>query len=143
MFGLKRKFKNSRRGFIKREDGSPTVEAVLWLPLFMVIFGFMVDGATIFFGQAKMLRVVQDANRHMSVNRLQSATETQDYVVERLRRVGIAATATTTEPAPGVIATVAVATVGQLEILGTLTFLTSDSLEIAVAAEHINERWDG
>ena len=41
------------------------VEAVLWLPIFLVIFGLMVDSALVFHGQSKVLRVVQDADHNL------------------------------------------------------------------------------
>lgn len=72
------------RTFRKGEDGSATVEAVLWLPVLFMVFAMAVDAAFLFFGQNRALRVVQDANRMLSVGRLTSEVEVEDYVKEQL-----------------------------------------------------------
>lgn len=143
MAGLRSKLRKSRRRFSRREDGSPSVETVLWLPFFMVVFGFIVDASMIFFGQAKMLRVVQDANRYLSVGRLEDPAATAAYVQTTLADIGVPVTVTSGEGDPGVITTYATTTVNQLEILGTFSFLAGRDLTIVAHADHMIEDWEG
>ena len=73
-----------KAGFLRREDGTVTVEAVLWLPVFIAIFAMIVDVTMIMFGQAQALRVVQDANRLVSVGVLRSEEATRTFIQSRL-----------------------------------------------------------
>lgn len=125
--------------FLRREDGTATVEAVLWFPIFIAVFGLMVDAAMIFHGQAKVLRVIQDGNRNYSIGRLTTETETENYIENVLADLNITATAETTETA-GVAYTVVTVQAAQLQILGYFSALTS--LEIQVGAEHMIENWE-
>lgn len=154
MAGLRMSFRKSHHRFSRREDGLVTVEAVLWLPLFLVIFGFIVDGSSIFFGQTKMLRVVQDANRNMSIGRFNDPTSTalcdptaiartELYAEAALARIGVTANATSACANAGVVTTSITTNVGQLELLGTFGFLAGDSMTIAVTADHMIETWEG
>lgn len=61
------------RVFARNEEGSATIEAVLWLPVFIAFFCLFADASFIFFGQNKAYRLVQDVNRKLSVGRLDSA----------------------------------------------------------------------
>lgn len=56
--------------FRRNEEGSATIEAVLWLPLFVFFFVMLADAATIFTNQARILRIVQDGTRIYSVGGL-------------------------------------------------------------------------
>lgn len=68
------------RKFLNREDGSVTIEAVLWLPMFMLFFVMIADVSLIFNGQSRLQRLVQDANRYYSVGRLTSDAETEAFL---------------------------------------------------------------
>ena len=61
-----------------------TVEAVIWLPIFIGIFALIVDVTMIMSRQAQALRVVQDANRLVSVGVLKSEEETTTFIRTRL-----------------------------------------------------------
>ena len=89
MFGRRIQVNLRSPRFLRREDGSAMVEAVLWLPIFLVIFGLMVDSALVFHGQSKVLRVVQDANRNMSIGRLDTDDDVETYITTRLAVYGI------------------------------------------------------
>jgi Flp pilus assembly protein TadG len=78
---IRRKFPG---GFLRREDGAVTVEAVLWLPIFIAIFALIVDATMIMSGQAQALRVVQDANRLVSVGSIKSEEDTRTFIQTRL-----------------------------------------------------------
>ena len=125
--------------FFGKEEGTATVEAVLWFPIFILVFGLMVDAAMIFHGQAKVLRVIQDGNRNYSIGRLRTPEETQNYVINTLANLNITAEALTVENAGVATTTVRVAA-AQLQILGYFSALTN--LEIEVSADHLLENWE-
>lgn len=72
------------RRFVSRDEGSSTIEAVLWLPVFIGAFCLMADAAFIFNGQTIAMRTVQDANRNMSIGRLQTTAEVEAEVENNL-----------------------------------------------------------
>lgn len=78
----------SRLGAVKRflanDNGSATVEAVLWLPMFAMLLGLFADVSMIFNNQSRIMRVVQDANRDFSIGRLTSTGETENFVKTEL-----------------------------------------------------------
>ena len=127
------------RNFFRRETGAATVETVLWFPLFIAVFGLMLDVAMIFHGQAKVLRVVQDGNREYSIGRLTTAGAAESQIEGELAALGIQASATTSEKA-GVAHTVVRVPASQLQVIGYFTAFTS--LQVTVTAEHMIENWE-
>lgn len=126
--------------FLRRQDGGPTVETVLWFPLIIVIFGLMVDTAMIFHGQAKILRVIQDGNRTLAVGRLADTEATQVFIEDALDDIHITATALTTISGGGVASTTVTVGVGQLQAIGF--FSAFSALSINVTAEQMIENWE-
>lgn len=127
--------------FRKEDQGTATVEAVLWLPIFVFIFGLMVDASMIFHNQTKVLRVVQDANRHYSIGRFDAA-ETETYIKDTLGGLKITPkTVKTTKSTNGVAHTRVVVSAAQLQMLGYFSAL--EGLEIQVLAQHLLENWEG
>jgi Flp pilus assembly protein TadG len=59
------------------EDGSTTVEAVLWIPFFLLLLALVADASLLFHRQAQMLRAVQDANRAFSTGQFTSPADVQ------------------------------------------------------------------
>ena len=51
-----------RRGWLSRfrrdEEGSATIEAVLWIPMFMFLTVLIADTSFIFFGRAQAMRLI-------------------------------------------------------------------------------------
>ena len=66
---------------IAADDGSATVEAVLWIPFFMLLLALIADASFLFHRQAQMLRAVQDANRAFSTGQLDSTDAVQAVLV--------------------------------------------------------------
>ena len=93
-----RQFLRPLNRFRSNEDGAATIEAVLWLPFFFMLFGALADVSMVFFNQSRLLRIVQDANRTMSIGRFTTTTQTQDYVVSRAQGFSQHASALTTVP---------------------------------------------
>lgn len=73
------------RSFLRREDGTATVEFVIWLPLVLLVFGLIVDFSLVFGGEAQALRVVQDANRGLSVGHFQTIDSAKAYVLAQVQ----------------------------------------------------------
>lgn len=125
--------------FLMRRDGAATVETVIWFPFFIFIFGLMVDVAMIYNGQARLTRLVQEANREFSVGRLTTTDETETFIEGELAAVDLVGTARTV-----IIAGVAVTNVelaaNQLQLLGFFSSL--NPLVLNVSAEHMIENWE-
>lgn len=131
---LLRKFRRPR-AFMRRQDGSATVEAVLWMPIFMVVFAFMVDTSMVFNGQSKVLRVIQDANRNMSVGRFTTNAEVENYINTELGKFNVVPTMTQTQSNSAVVLTAVTVPVGQLQIIGLFSAIFN--LEVDVTAGHL------
>jgi Flp pilus assembly protein TadG len=72
------------RRFARKEDGAATIEAVLWLPVFVLIMALAVDVTMIFHAYSRVLRVVQDVNRAVSVGRIEDTEDAEDKMVQML-----------------------------------------------------------
>lgn len=126
--------------FLTRADGAATVETILWFPLFMVVFGLMLDVAMMFHGQAKVLMVVQEGNREYSIGRIADEAATETYIQNQLAQLNIQANATTVEVA-GVARSSVTVPFTELQVLGY--FSAFDNLTVTVSAEHMIEYWEG
>ena len=127
--------------FLRRQDGTATVEAVLWFPIFIAVFGLMVDAAMIFHGQSKVLRVVQDANRNLSIGRLDTDAEVESYINAQLALVGVTPSRTEalSDMTQGTVSTLVVVPASEFGLLGYFKVLTN--LEVPVTAQHMREDW--
>ena len=127
--------------FFKRQDGTATVEAVLWFPIFIAVFGLMVDAAMIFHGQSKVLRVVQDANRNLSIGRLDSDAEVIAYINTELAEVGVTPSRTEalSDATSGIVSTLVVIPASEFQLLGYFSVITN--MEVPVTAQHMREDW--
>jgi hypothetical protein len=96
------------RRFARREDGGATIEAVLWFPVFFLVFVMLIDAATIFMNQARILRVVQDGNRLYAVNFFSSDAAFKSWVETSLDPIAPNAVATPSVSASLVSTTVTV-----------------------------------
>jgi Flp pilus assembly protein TadG len=76
--------KRERNSFLSEEDGAATIEAVLWLPVFFFIVGFATDVTMIFHAHSRVLRVVQDVNRAVSVGRIDTIDEAKQKMLDML-----------------------------------------------------------
>ena len=66
---------------LRAEDGGATVEAVLWVPFFILLLALIADASFLFHRQAQMLRAVQDANRAFSTGQFTTTEAVQDTLV--------------------------------------------------------------
>jgi Flp pilus assembly protein TadG len=125
--------------FLRRQDGTASVEAVLWMPIFVALFGFIVDTSLIFYGQSKVLRVLQDGNRNLSIGRLADEASTETYITNELAALNVTANVKSKITA-GVVRTDVTFPAAQLQALGFFTALLG--LTISISAEHMIENWE-
>lgn len=122
--------------FGRKEEGTATVEFVLWLPVIAFLFGLIADTAMIFGGQAQVLRVVQDANRAMSIGLVRNVDDTQSMI--RAGIVGIAPNASVaTTVHAGVIRSTVSIPVTDLTATGLVDSFTD--FNVTVFAQHLAE----
>ncbi|MBB3713798.1 Flp pilus assembly protein TadG [Limimaricola variabilis] len=90
------------------EGGNVTIEFVLWVPLVAFLLLLTVDVGQIFLKQAQATRLVQDANRALSVGKIRTTVATETFIKDRLAGFSTAVTAQTTyDPGTGIISTTA------------------------------------
>lgn len=80
------------RRAINENDGSMTIEAVIWIPFFFAFLVFVADVSFVFFGQAQAYRILQDANRNLSIGRLETEEEVETYIDNALAKLSPNAT---------------------------------------------------
>ncbi len=83
------------RRITRDEEGSQTVEAVLWLPVFVMFLSLVIDVSMVFNRQSEFNRIVQDANRSYATGRLGSEDAAEAFIKTALGNFGASATVTT------------------------------------------------
>ena len=122
--------------FRKDDHGSATIEAVIWMPVFVMILCLVADSALIFGKQAQVMRVVQDANRAMSIGRLMAPADAQAYVQQRIATLSPNATVATVLQS-GVIVTTVTMPSSDLTATGIISAFTS--INVRVTAQQMSE----
>ena len=131
-------FKSWLGNFHKQEDGATTIEFVLWLPVFAMLFALVADTALIMGGQAQVLRVVQDTNRSMSVGRIRSEELAQEMILANIRDIAPTATVTTTyDQFTGLISSRVLIPASDLTATGLVDSFSD--FNVAVFAQHLAE----
>lgn len=126
------------RRFFRKEDGAATIEAMLWLTVFFGLFGLLADVSMIFNGQARILHIVQDANRNMSIGRYSTTSATEDAIRARMQGISSSAEVTTTYlPGTGLISSRVTVPVTDLDLFGIGGFFKS--YQMTVQAETLLE----
>ena len=122
--------------FGRSQDGSATVEAVLWTPVFLLLFGMVADTSIVFGRQAEILRIIQDSNRSLAVGAFQSVEQAENYIIEK---VEIFSGNTTVDVAivDGIISTSV--SVPAADLTSTGLFDAINTLTITVGASQMSE----
>lgn len=124
------------RRFRKDEEGAATVEAVLWLPAFILFFVMVAEVSFVFHRQSQVLRVVQDGNRALSVGRLASTNDVEDFIAARISNLSTRAQVSS-GLADGVISTLVEIPVEDLVAVGMFDFLAD--YDVAIASQQFIE----
>ena len=127
----------SVRRFYHDEEGSFTIESVVWMPIFAILIAVIMNVSLVFFSESQMLRVVQDANRAFSLGRFENELETETYILAELDHMGANFTVETTLSG-GVITTVLSAPAADLMPLNLMTS-AFDSVDVGVFAQQLFE----
>lgn len=125
--------------FGKSPEGNATVEFVLWFPVAVLVLGLVVDVSMMFHGQTQVLRIVQDANRNMSIGRFATPEATEAYIEDKLAGLSSHADAISTVTA-GVVSTTVSYPASDTQFLGL--FRQFNTLQLAVTADHLIEDWE-
>lgn len=71
--------------FSSSQDGTATVEAVLWLPVFLTLLCLVADTSAIFGREDQIMRIVQNANRGLAVGYFPTAADAQTYISNEVK----------------------------------------------------------
>lgn len=128
-----------RRPFIafrRTESGGLTVEFVLWLPMMVALLALVADVSMIFYQQSYAVRVVQDANRALSLGRIKDVDELQTMVASTLSYMSpnIDVKSAVVD---GVISTSAAMPASDLDAVGWFTALSK--VQVTVQSQHLME----
>lgn len=121
---------------IGSEDGSITIEAVLWLPLYLMFFALVADVSLLFHAQAKATRIAQDINRLAVIGYLENESEMKDRADAQIQAFSPSGFAQVTMASHAVSTTVTMPT-NDLVAVGWFSALTGEN--IVVQAVHLME----
>ena len=126
--------------FRRSQDGASTVETVLWIPVFFVFFALLFEISMVFNGQARTLRIVQEANRDYSVGQITSEADLGLRIKNNLATMNVTATAIVPRQTAGVITTRVDIPVAEFGSLGW--FSAFKELRVRVTAEQTVENME-
>lgn len=127
---------NRIRSMIRQEDGGSTVEAVLWMPFFMLLFSMVVDASLVLGGQAEVLRVVQDTNRAVSLGRYPDLEDARAHIVSEIAPLTTGAVVSV-DVVDGIITSVVQIPASDLTATGFFDGFAN--IDIVVRAQHLSE----
>jgi Flp pilus assembly protein TadG len=78
-------FRSLIRNFLRGDTGSISAEFVIWTPVFALVLSLVADTSLIFGSAAEVTRVVQDANRSLSLGRFMTVGEAKPISSARSR----------------------------------------------------------
>ena len=122
--------------FLRAENGTSTVEFVIWLPMLLIVVAFAADTAIIFTTKSEILQIIQDANRAAAVGRLSTAAATQAFVEDRLGALEDVSTVTSTF-ANGLVSTTVSVPTSEMTATGILGMVSN--LTMSINAQHLLE----
>lgn len=82
-----RSFRHKLMSHFKAEDGTISVEAVLWMPVYVFFIALIVDTSMMLHSRSVALRIIEDANRHAVIGYLVDGTEVTTRVSTMMDRV--------------------------------------------------------
>ena len=132
------RLKKTIKRFSDDDDGSASVEMVLWFPLVMLVFGLLVNVTMLFYSQNEALRAIQDANRSISIGRFSTPAEVEAYIENRLSALLPNATATATVTV-GVVTTSVSYPASDMLMLDVFEQL--NKVQMGATAAHLIENW--
>jgi len=122
--------------FTRSQSGALTIEAVLWIPVYLFLFVFIADVSLIFHGQAKATRIAYDGNRMASAGAFETALETKDAVLGRIQVFSPSASVNTVFGTDD-ITTIVTMPASDLTAIGLITRLVT--LDVTVSSVHMRD----
>lgn len=80
----------------RSEAGSYSVEAVLWVPIYVLMLGAIIDLSLLFYNRAGLTELAHQVNRGVAVGHFADATDAQAFLATRLGSYGDGAQGTVT-----------------------------------------------
>lgn len=105
-----------------------TIEAVLWIPFFLLSFSLPFDLFMMLSAQTDAVRVVQDANRLASVGRFETPGAAEAYIEAKLQALAAGADAVVTIGPDGVISSTVQFQSSDLGLVGVFSGLIQVTL---------------
>ena len=125
-----------RRKLWRDTRGSLTIEAVLWIPVFVFLILLVVDVSNIYLKQSEAMRIVQDGNRALSVNALLTPEGAKKAIAKKLSAAVSGATVET-DIVDGYIVTNIELPLSAMTISSSLPFAGGKTL--ALSSRHMVE----
>lgn len=122
--------------FAHRDEGGATVEFVLWLPMMIALMVLVVDVSLMFYHQSVAVRVVHDGNRAYALGRLNSLSELEQMVTERLA-ASSPSVQVNASVSNGIVTTEAAMPAHELDAVGW--FSAFASLSVKARSQHLIE----
>ncbi len=82
--------------FLRNEQGSATIETVIWIPIFVWVLALIINVSMVVFEKNQAYRVVQNANRILSTGYMQTTAEVEDFIRDKLAQIAPNASVQTT-----------------------------------------------
>ena len=118
--------------FAKDNEGSSTIEFVLWVPVFALILSLVIDVCFLFLAQSRMFDVASDATRQLAIRRLDD-TGAQNYAIQNASFGGATASASADCPnGTGYCEVTIELNSAEVAVTGILNFISTDKLTATV-----------
>ncbi len=134
---MKKSFLQSFRTLRDDETGSSTIEALIWIPIFVFFLVLILDTCFIFFGKAQALRFVQDGNRALSIGALADENATELFIKNAISGYAPKATVETTILDGIIVSTTMKIPATDLMVVGTISAF--DNVIVSITATHFLE----
>lgn len=118
------------------DSGASSVEAVLWIPLFMFFLLLVFDTSMTFMNKSQLYRLTQDANRGFATGRLRTVEDTRAFIQSGAEALGARPTVEVSL-SPNVIRSEIRVRAGDLSGVGVLRLISD--IELRVATQHLLE----
>ncbi len=121
---------------LRDDSGASSVEAVLWLPLFMFFLLLVFDTSMTFLNKSQIYRLTQDANRGFATGRLRTTGDTEEFIRTGMATLG-ASPVIASSVSGNVIRSEVRVRAGDLSGVGVLGLIAN--IELRIATQHLLE----
>ncbi|WP_112320789.1 TadE/TadG family type IV pilus assembly protein [Oceanibium sediminis] len=126
--------RRARRFFNVDEDGgTTTIEFVLWLPIFILVLGIIIDVCFMFLAQAIMYDVASDAARSAAIGQFETEQEAIDFAQDKASFRGVLPSVTVDLGATSGTVEVTITHQAQdIDLTGVLGIVAGDTIRASV-----------